>query len=1491
MKTFPIPSPLPGEHLAATSPRLRPDSDADRWRLRLNFWAGRALTADALELEQDHRGSRLAGRGRLTTPGIIRGLDVALEPPESPASELTRAGHFVHVLPGHGIVATGDDVVVPRPLRIPLDDMPVDYVRVGRTNHQPPSEAAPAGSTPGATIDTGDRIVLVDRFGADRLPWAAVLLLCPAELGARARVDPNDPCELDPSQDAFADERRIDASMVRLVELPADWRNAPELADDADLRWRNQLAHVVLTQESRRSGLLHVRRRADQNADRRWDTVLEEGDLLPWEFVGVPLALFSSELPGGERPRRFFLDRAAVARPGGGVSARTRPALAIRAAEDTTPANAPGGGSPRNWRARIEQFAAHLGELVADGEPAATLNAHFQFIPPAGFLPRAALDFLTTAEALALPPGPGQRPDRAGVDRFFTPDFVVDAVPVTVEDLDAALASSAALAPYDIAAADEEPVRVLVPVPQRAFDAELLVVEVEDPIFEESVDRFVAARQGWRQRRDVVRSQRDALDALVDGTPPALPAPLLEPGQVEPEPVETAVDLANLGLIRAFVSPIGTPGPWDLSVEIDDERGADDGSLFVLVRADEDRVPSALRAEWVIGDATLSHTWTQPFPAPPERTDEDGTPAPSLLWLRLSVPLSELGTPRGAITALTLHLDDGRLAFAETGRTTTNSDGTFDEVLWRGDRDAAPTFTGGDWTAATGDQLFAPFETAYEPVFPDGLTRAERVEEVKVALSPPGVTPPPRRDDPLRPAVPLTVEADGLTKVLVQLEGEASEADDFVDAHFTRAQINLYRIRKLMLGHTAAQKLLVNPAIALIAEQETASASAEQLQTFIAAAKQRKVTAADANAAVTGVRSGAARLAANTNIGLGITAFSPVNPVLSVGTVATETLFALSKDAQLEALQGTQFGVAKTTMNIDLKAAALKDVFGERPESGPTLPPRGLSIGQRFVEPPATQNLSYARADLNELLKQLTALRLPLIGETVKALDGKDVLLIALQGRVVPPATPPGGTPVTSESIRLAAITTLLTSTPRETDTDEAEVTLAALDFTEIKSAILRTIERVVQRRRAIVQRGLETARLISEQSDAAAMRVLVIEGNLAEARQDVSVARALRQEEQARIAALNDRRDAIIRDEVTFLAYARPRTVDLVRRTSQYWQLERFDAPAPVPACLQRHDEPPAPLHAYVELFTHAPVRWFTALEPLLARLDTREKVVTLIETSRQSAVAFKQLNPAVGVTVASPAVQFALLGAHQVISTIRERTTVVGIPDTLGARWQDVQRDAREHATVGDLIAGRFGARDVSTAATGELELIGQVATCLHAEFASVAPAVRLAWIERFSQFDRPALLRDLTVLPEYGRLDRPTRRRLQQFVDWLFGRFTAVEGDAVNLVNDLVRICLLLATHAPVNQIIAGHVPRPTPVRPGIKIPIRPLNPGLVRVGMQFQVWQAAKVVAHGLVEDLVQGEVTAHVQGVDPQIRTIEPTMRVQFIPPALKLTFR
>ena len=1552
MRIPPIPAPFRGEHLAATSPVMRPETDDARWRLRLEFWSGRALTAEALELEQDNRAGRLAARGRLATPGVVRGLEVALEEPPSPTSELALTDHYIHVLPGSGFLADGEDVVLARALRVALDQIPVRYVRIGGPNHTLPAEAAPAGAVTGQPRDAGGFFFHVDEFPAGRISWAAALVLCPAEYRAFAGVDPADPCELDASLDAFADERRVDASVLRLCELPADWQTRAELGEPDDLRWRNRLAHVLLTEETRSSARQQTRFLEFQPVRERWDTVLRPAGLMPWELLGVPIALLSAESVPAAGARRFFLDRTAVVRPGARARSRTRPAVRLATAASDAALNPDGAGTPFTWRARVDQFVEHIGSFRSvNAADLAGLAANFQFVPAVGFLPRAALDLLTTAEARALPRRPGAAADRAGIYRFFPGSFDVDAVPVALEDLDAALAAGAALTPFDMTSTDGDTVRILVPLPQRIFDPELLVVEEEDPIFAETLARFLAVRQGWRQRRDFVRGRRDALQALTNGPLPATALQPLDPGQLEPEPVEI---VEQLGFAQALVSPDSTAGPWEVHVDFPESQLlVPQGVLFLLTRHDEDALPARLEARWHRdGQDDLRIEWTELPPAPLEEVDEEGDPLPSALWRRFTATAAQLGvTADVSITGFTLRVDGGRLALASAGRrlpVATRDEPAGDLIWWQPGNGMPIVFTGGDWTTVTGTRLLAPFEQLYEPIFPDGRTQAARLAEVEEALNPAGAT---------SRAVPMSVAAHGLQRVLAELEAEASEADDFVDTNFTRAQVNLYRIRKLVLGETAAQKLLVNPAISAIAEQETAAASATTLGSFITAAKTRTVAFARVNEvlappAITAISptSGAQDSVINavitgTNLtrpsavqfsGTGVTATFGTGTATSLPVTITIAATAATGARSVTVTAGgaTSAAFAGFTVNprsvdvapgglfinarldtgfnfdvlnsfstlttfrevtrdarfatVEGKLDTLKDVFGQRPESGPTLPPRGLAIGERFKEPPATQNLSYARAALNEVLNRLPRLRLPLVGQSVRALNGQQVSLLALQGRTLAsgPATDP---PTTAETLRVAAINALLTTTPLTEDTDEAEVTLAALDFTEIKSAILRTIERVILLRRTVIENGLETMKLMLGQRDSAASRVVVIEGTLAEARHDVSVARALQQEERQRVDDLNARRDALIADEVRFLAYVRPRTVSTVARRSPYWELEAFGVPAPVPACLQRHDEPPPPLSAYIQLFRHAPVRWFPEMEPLVARLDTPDKLIALLDTTRVSALSFATLDISSVVRESVEAVHTTVLGAHQAIGVIRRQSAVLQIADKRTRRWQDFHREALEHASVGDLVAGRHGSAEVSKAAAEALDRVSRVATCLHAEFAGIAPVTRLAWIERFSQFDRPRSFRDLTVLPHFGRLDRGTRHRLQEFADWLFGRIKVTEPGAFALINDLVRLCLLLASHAPVNRIIAGHIPRPTPVRPGVRIPIKPLAPELVRVGMEFHVWEATRLVAKGRVEDLVAGEASVRVDHVAAHTTTLTSSMRVQFVAQALSFT--
>ena len=495
-------------------------------------------------------------------------------------------------------------------------------------------------------------------FHDNYVPWAAVLVLRPAEVRQFGKLDPTDPCELDPSRDPFADERRLDAALFRLVVLPSKLRHHPLLSGATnDPRWRNRLAHVVFSTEAADSARQYLRYFRSHHAKDRWETLLAAGGIFPWEMLGVPLALFSIERVPATGRRRYFLDRATIARPGGRARPRTR--LAARMATgDAGMMRPPGNGTPALWRARVDQFAEHLSAL--DTAVPAEQAERFQFLPPAGLLPRATLDFLTTAQALMLPPPPpGINPDRAAVSHFFPADYLIEAVPTVLEDLDAALAASAPMEPYDFAQADL--VRMLVPVSQRAFDPRLLVVELEDPLFRAELARLYALRQDWRQRRDYVLGRRDDLQRLIRGGPRR---PRLDPGQTEPEPVET---LSSIALPCALIPP-KADGPWKLPINFDEPPLAGDlNALRVRMHFDEGQPPATVELRWRVAGSgrEVSDVWNvmPPLTVADSPLEPNGVAVAASLWRVFSKTPTQIGlTAPEQIAGVTIILSGGRAA-------------------------------------------------------------------------------------------------------------------------------------------------------------------------------------------------------------------------------------------------------------------------------------------------------------------------------------------------------------------------------------------------------------------------------------------------------------------------------------------------------------------------------------------------------------------------------------------------------------------------------------------------------------------------------------------------------------------------------------------------------------------------------------------------------------------------------------------------------------
>ena len=191
----------------------------------------------------------------------------------------------------------------------------------------------------------------------------------------------------------------------------------------------------------------------------------------------------------------------------------------------------------------------------------------------------------------------------------------------------------------------------------------------------------------------------------------------------------------------------------------------------------------------------------------------------------------------------------------------------------------------------------------------------------------------------------------------------------------------------------------------------------------------------------------------------------------------------------------------------------------------------------------------------------------------------------------------------------------------------------------------------------------------------------------------------------------------------------------------------------------------------------------------------------------------------------------------------------------------------------TLGDLIDGKHGQSNISRAAATEFEDLTRALSCLYTGFSNIRPVIRLIWAENLSQFDSPINLRNLSSLPRWADVEYLQRRELQSVADWLYLRFSPSESAAIALINDLVRICLLIASAAPVDRIISGRITTPTPAQTGGSVLVT-IDPAHTRIGMKTIFYDSNNLaIATGLIEDLNQN------RAVTRLITTTQPTLQL------------
>jgi len=432
--------------------------------------------------------------------------------------------------------------------------------------------------------------------------------------------------------------------------------------------------------------------------------------------------------------------------------------------------------------------------------------------------------------------------------------------------------------------------------------------------------------------------------------------------------------------------------------------------------------------------------------------------------------------------------------------------------------------------------------------------------------------------------------------------------------------------------------------------------------------------------------------------------------------------------------------------------------------------------------------------------------------------------------------------------------------------------------------------------------RGIETRtdeyRRMKDEASASRDRVLAaiarlqtgidsIEAQLAETRHDLSVARSLRAEEVQRVAGIVARRREVLAEQVPYLVFRRP-LFTRVLDDSPVIAAQPGLVDDPVPAAQRQTDELLPELQQMVDTLRDVPARWFLKAAPIFDRFDR------MLSIGKLAGAAFDRMDAI--VTKQARAIEFDpddSSAAQQLRRTFdgheQRVMRIAGEGRGLLASAQVATAKGaldlvRRFASVADLVRTAPPTRDVTLAAAGLLDDIGNVAQSLYEQFCDVPPATRLRWAEIFSELDPSVPLRQLTVLPDFGNeaigVDFVLWRQMQMLVDWLFTQVDA-DDDAVAAINDLVRVCLLLSAHAPVKRILSARVKRPVPAVVDARLELE-LDPRTARIGMQVLVHASLTnvVIARGVMEDIAAEGGVARITQVMAAQQTIDGTARVQ-----------
>lgn len=1277
--------PIAGERVLAVAPPLAPYTlavnDVPTPRKRLNLFPQRALTHLALTGEQRSRIRDLACLTRAVAPGVITGLEVALGENVVLSQDVSSAiDRMIEIMPGRAVAPFGEDVELAYAQRVMAGAIPIEEQGLrARLGDGAADDELRQRWQDGKSVTVA---VLREKARLNALPHALVLTAVPLTLAIDSTSEFDSPCENAVGEGAFSELAWEDGFELRWVPWPID-RALPLWSQDGqnlDPKFRNRLAYAVFNAE-RESGY------------GSW----------PWEQIGVPLVLIGFD-------RNFlpaFADRGAVSRQGGGRHNRAN--LVPRAGDDAL------------WQARVAQLTEHLAELDPAERTADELSKRFDWLPPAGVLPKQVIDV------------------KAGRQFVFPASFDVQAQPIPIDMVDALIEESSPLLPFNLSLRDQ--VQILVPVAARYFEADLLKLDERvHPLFDLEVRRLESARLLLLMRRDGLRRRVDVLSKAVNGAFPSYPE-----DDFNALPDETgALDAVAFARVhRSRADPLATEihGFKDSDARLE-LNAADTLIVFAYLATP----PAALRLQFFAESAQTDPAKRKQSPVlyfgesgVVDDAERVGALPAAGAWVRLEIPAARTGLASQKLDGIAF----GMKAAAAAADVLWGSAGKLSngfETLWV--TDALPpgakidtTGAPWQWTAQGDPQLVATIDDEDAglglPVAGDVRGVAEVANllsayqgfaggALMVELGSPG--PGGNR------ANPRILDA-GLNELISRLGQRIEAANDHVEFGFLRARTDIFRVRQSVLGTEQAGRLLTSPtASELITRNDNPVATEKEFADYFDRAKTATVPPAPAprgSVPRTPVEGTAAPLAAAVSAPVAMA--PPVETRSTFDALAglwtkpgVSAPFVLSQGAGVKALGGAAGKDLLLRKEITAGAAESAAVIA------------GSRVGEVLVKAPAPSvgdvtGTSLFGSSLNtitvgERLGSSSAIVVQNAAVTGKGAfveSGSKLLLdkgFVMGDLQVYGFNDLANNPVSkvSDLAKLPAGTAKDTEIIKDTETDlhESEYFKRGLDAIDNMVRFLRGVEIRVEDYRRLQNDAMAARERIVAVLDGLSLRIADLSTQIAEVRHDLSVARALRAEEQARIDALIAKRKAILAEHVPYVVFRRPRftqtLLNVPVRAAEPAVIEDL-----VPRCRADTHAVPPELQRMVDTLKDVPAKWLRRIHPLIEKFDRLDKVQNLMFAARdrlqRSEVRRVSLDG--GEDTRSGQLLNAAFDRHGERMVMAMQESARGLSEFKADTWRGAVDAIKQIAAVGDLIGNGVADKAVTLEAAGELDDIAGV------------------------------------------------------------------------------------------------------------------------------------------------------------------------------------